>query len=105
MNNYESNMRDYIERSIIFKRGWDAALRYEAFERMKRVVLEEPPLDFFIASEQAMYRVHRKIINNLLDNDIEIRPILQSCAHEFKLYTGLTETFNYCTKCNKKENE
>lgn len=27
------------------------------------------------------------------------------CRHELKLYTGLTEQFNYCVKCGKSEKE
>lgn len=25
------------------------------------------------------------------------------CQHDFKLYVGFTETYNYCIKCNFKE--
>lgn len=27
-----------------------------------------------------------------------------SCIHEYKEYIGFTERYNYCTKCNEKQN-
>ncbi len=27
----------------------------------------------------------------------------ESCNHEYKLYTGLTEQFEYCVKCDQKK--
>ena len=27
-----------------------------------------------------------------------------SCSHEWKKYEGFTEVYNYCTKCDVKEN-
>jgi hypothetical protein len=32
-------------------------------------------------------------------------PNLKSCTHNWKTYTGLTSTYEYCTKCDKKLGE
>ena len=47
-----------------------------------------------------------------IDNDVgsKINPSLQgpsmqldTCIHSWKSYTGLTETYAYCTKCDKRD--
>lgn len=32
-----------------------------------------------------------------------VSPFKTSCQHEFKSYMGLTESYNYCVKCDQKE--
>lgn len=32
-------------------------------------------------------------------------PVITGCQHEFKPYTGLRETYNYCVKCDHKESQ
>ena len=31
------------------------------------------------------------------------QPEVKSCSHEWKFYQGLTEQYNFCTKCDKKQ--
>jgi len=42
---------------------------------------------------------------NKLDNlkPDKITPHKPNCNHVFKLYVGMVETFEYCTKCDKKK--
>jgi hypothetical protein len=39
------------------------------------------------------------------NNTAPVDSWLNFCKHELKIYTGLTEQFNYCHKCGKKEDE
>ena len=31
-----------------------------------------------------------------------VKPNQENCSHEFKLYVGFSQSYRYCTKCDKK---
>lgn len=41
-------------------------------------------------------------VYTLIEEKESVSHIDQSCSHSWSVYTGLTDTFNYCTKCDEK---
>lgn len=93
-NDYES----YIVSDVITIATEDQFITFDKDKQINKYFHENL---FELVENQNIPEIELKLSN------VELFDILgymnESCSHEFVSYIGLTHTFNYCKKCDKKE--
>lgn len=103
--------------------NWNNVLKFEVGDRVSigSGVTGEGQLGTVVALDRARIQWHVRLDSGTEywynKEELELMPFsprtaappvdtwLNKCSHELKLYTGLTEQFNYCHKCGLKEDE
>lgn len=93
--------KDYTINPLAFDTSWNDAM--EEYMKDLQKQMEESIYDqlVFGKSTQIVASKDDKITWKRAGEKLEVK--FADCSHNWKSYQGLTETYNYCTKCDKKD--